>query len=107
MRKFLVLLLMVVLLATTFSQQVTLRMIQVFTSPLRTKILEEIIAKFEAQNPGVKIELISPPYETAYQKIYLMVSAEEPLDIVEVGDFLERPREHGETPLTRTLSRQV
>jgi len=87
MRKFLVLLLMVVLLATTFSQQVTLRMIQVFTSPLRTKILEEIIAKFEAQNPGVKIELISPPYETAYQKIYLMVSAEEPLDIVEVGDW--------------------
>jgi len=83
----LVLALIVILSVLVFSQQVTLRMIQVFTSPLRTKVLEDIISKFEAQNPGVKIELISPPYETAYQKIYLMVSAEEPLDIVEVGDW--------------------
>jgi len=83
----LVLVLIVILSVLVFSQQVTLRMIQVFTSPLRTKVLEDIISKFEAQNPGVKIELISPPYETAYQKIYLMVSAEEPLDIVEVGDW--------------------
>lgn len=85
--KKLTLILVLLLCVVVFSQQVTLRMIQVFTSPLRTKVLEDIISKFEAQNPGVKIELISPPYETAYQKIYLMVSAEEPLDIVEVGDW--------------------
>lgn len=87
MRKLVFFLAVVLVCGLLFSQQITLRMIQVFTSPLRTKILEEIISKFEAQNPGVKIELISPPYETAYQKIYLMVSAEEPLDIVEVGDW--------------------
>lgn len=88
MRKLvLVLLVSLVSFSLILAETTTLRVIQVFTSPLRTKVLEEIISKFEAQNPGVKIELISPPYETAYQKIYLMVSAEEPLDIVEVGDW--------------------
>ncbi len=82
-----VLLLIFLCISTVMAQEVTLRIIQVFTSPLRTKVLEQIIEKFEQQNPGVKVELISPPYETAYQKIYLMVSAEEPLDIVEVGDW--------------------
>ncbi len=87
MKKLAIVLLALLFCVVGLSEQVTLRMIQVFTSPLRTKVLEDIISKFEAQNPGVKIELISPPYETAYQKIYLMVSAEEPLDIVEVGDW--------------------
>ncbi|MGJ8455064.1 ABC transporter substrate-binding protein [Pseudothermotoga sp. U03pept] len=77
----------IVSISFLFGEAVTLRVIQVFTSPLRTKVLEQIISQFESKNPGVKIELISPPYETAYQKIYLMVSAEEPLDIVEVGDW--------------------
>ncbi|HOJ88761.1 MAG TPA: sugar ABC transporter substrate-binding protein [Pseudothermotoga sp.] len=88
LRKFsFVVLIVLLFVGLVFAETVTLRVIQVFTSPLRTKVLEEIISKFEAQNPGVKVELISPPYETAYQKIYLMVSAEEPLDIVEVGDW--------------------
>ena len=88
LRRFVVMILIgLVSLSFVFAEVVTLRVIQVFTSPLRTKVLEEIISKFEAQNPDVKVELISPPYETAYQKIYLMVSAEEPLDIVEVGDW--------------------
>lgn len=63
-------------------------MIQVFSSPERTKIIENIIVKFEALNPGVKIELISPPYETAVSKVNLMMSTEQPLDIVEVSDWL-------------------
>lgn len=89
MKKFsLVLSILLVFIGSTFlAEEITLKVIQVFTSPLRTKILEEIIQKFEEQNPGVKIELISPPYETAYQKIYLMVSTNQPLDIVEVGDW--------------------
>ncbi|MDI3517824.1 MAG: multiple sugar transport system substrate-binding protein [Thermotogota bacterium] len=89
MRRTVLLFLIVALLGVLIfaEETVTLRVIQVFTSPLRTRVLEEIIQRFEEQNPGVKIELISPPYETAYEKIYLMVSAEEPLDIVEVGDW--------------------
>jgi len=69
------------------AKDVTLRVIQVFTSPERTKILETIADQFEEQNPGVTVELISPPYETAYNKIFLMVSTEQPLDIIEVGDW--------------------
>ncbi len=85
MRKFVVLLLISVLLISSFA--VTLNVIQVFTSPDRTKILQEIIKKFEERNPGVKINLISPPYETAYQKVYTMVATRQPLDVVEVGDW--------------------
>ncbi len=68
-------------------EQVTLNMVQVFTSPQRTQILENIIKKFEEKYPNVKIKLISPPYESAYQKVYLMLSTKQPLDIVEVGDW--------------------
>jgi len=88
MKKFIVLFMLVLIVfSVSFSKDVTLRVIQVFTSPERTKTLETIAAKFEELNPGVKIELISPPYETAYQKIYTMVSTDQPLDIVEVGDW--------------------
>ena len=69
------------------AQKVTLNMIQVFTSPQRTQILQSIIKEFEKLHPNVQINLISPPYETAYQKIYMMLSNKQPLDIVEVGDW--------------------
>jgi len=85
--KFLVLSLLIFLFSFLIAEEITLNMIQVFTSPLRTKVLEKIISDFEKMHPGVKINLISPPYETAYQKIYLMVSTNQPLDIVEVGDW--------------------
>jgi multiple sugar transport system substrate-binding protein len=88
MKRFVVLLIALCLMVTALSaKDVTLRVIQVFTSPERTKILETIADKFEEENPGVTVELISPPYETAYNKIYLMVSTEQPLDVVEVGDW--------------------
>ena len=80
--------LLVLLLVVSFAAKpVTLNMIQVFTSPQRTHILERIINEFEALHPNVHINLISPPYESAYQKIYLMLSTNQPLDIVEVGDW--------------------
>ena len=67
--------------------KIVLNMVQVFTSPSRTEILQNIIDQFEALHPDVQINLISPPYSTAYQKIYLMLSTNQPLDIVEVGDW--------------------
>ena len=71
-----------------FSEDViTLNLIEAFSSPYRTPTLKNIIQIFETLNPGVKINVISPPYETAYQKINLMMSTEQPLDIVEIGDW--------------------
>ena len=79
---FLMVILSVLLLAKT-----TLTIVEVFTSPERDAILKNIIKKFEEQNPGVEVNLISPPYETAYQKIYTMISNKQPIDVVEVGDW--------------------
>jgi len=85
-KKTLVIMLLLAFVFFAFAETV-LNMVEVFTWPERTKVLKDIIKKFEAEHPGVKINLISPPYETAYQKVYTMISTRQPLDIVEVGDW--------------------
>lgn len=88
MKKFILLLVLVLSSLMIFSDDVvTLNLVEAFSSPWRTPTLNKIIEMFETLNPGVKINVISPPYETAYQKINLMVSTEQPLDIVEIGDW--------------------
>ncbi|POZ93118.1 ABC transporter substrate-binding protein [Petrotoga halophila] len=88
MKKLLVLICVLMVSLFIFSEEViTLNLIEAFSSPYRTPTLNNIIQMFETLNPGVKINVISPPYETAYQKINLMVSTEQPLDIVEIGDW--------------------
>ncbi len=90
MKKFFLISLLVLLMVTTIfaaSKTITLNLVEAFSSPWRTPTLNAIIKAFEELNPGVKINVISPPYETAYQKINLMMSTEQPLDIVEVGDW--------------------
>lgn len=85
MKKLIVL--FMVVLSVLLLAKTTLTIVEVFTSPERDAILKNIIKKFEEQNPGVEVNLISPPYETAYQKIYTMISNKQPIDIVEVGDW--------------------
>jgi multiple sugar transport system substrate-binding protein len=65
---------------------VTLKMIESLTSPARTKLLKEMIQKFEAENPNIKVELISPPLQSADEKITQMLMAKENLDVLEVRD---------------------
>jgi multiple sugar transport system substrate-binding protein len=69
------------------AKKVELNFLEVMTSPARTEVLQKMISAYEAANPGVKINLISPPYEQADNKLTLMLTAEEPLDIVEVRDM--------------------
>ncbi|HPF16578.1 MAG TPA: sugar ABC transporter substrate-binding protein, partial [Thermotogota bacterium] len=65
MKRFVILLIVLCLMVTLLgAKDITLRVIQVFTSPERTKILETIAEQFEELNPGVDVEIISPPYET-------------------------------------------
>ena len=89
MKKVFLVFLLVLVVTTIFAADkvITLNLVEAFSSPWRTPTLKRIVSMFEEQNPGVKINIISPPYETAYQKINLMVSTEQPLDIVEVGDW--------------------
>lgn len=67
--------------------QVTLKMIESLSSPARTELLNELIDKFEEANPNIKVELISPPFNGADQKITQMLMAKETLDVVEVREF--------------------
>jgi multiple sugar transport system substrate-binding protein len=69
------------------SSKTELNFLEVMTNPARTEVLKGLIAAYEAKNPGVKINLISPPYEQADNKLTMMLNAQQPLDIVEVRDL--------------------
>jgi len=64
----------------------TLKLVEVITSPERTATLKEIVATFEAANPGAKVEIISLPWGEAFEKFATMVSAGETPDVVEMPD---------------------
>jgi multiple sugar transport system substrate-binding protein len=69
------------------AEPIKLNFLEVMTSPARTAVLKEMIKKFETEHPNVSINLISPPYEQADNKLTLMMNAREPLDIVEVRNL--------------------
>ena len=54
--------------------------------PERTETLKSIVGKFEAANPGTKVDIISLPWGEAFQKFATMVSAGELPDVVEMPD---------------------
>jgi multiple sugar transport system substrate-binding protein len=70
--------------------KVELNFLEVMTSPERTTMLNGIIAGYEKQNPNVTINLISPPYESADNKLTMMLNNNAKLDIVEVRDYTIR-----------------
>ncbi len=72
------------------AEPIKLNFLEVMTSPARTAVLKDLIAKFEAEHPNISINLISPPYEQADNKLTLMMNAREPLDIVEVRELTEK-----------------
>lgn len=94
MKKFIAVLMITALIATSLFAQgasekndkVTLTFVEVMTSPERTLVLEEAIAAFEAENPNIDIELVSPPYEQAETKLASMLQAGQDVDICEIRD---------------------
>ncbi|MGO7360495.1 extracellular solute-binding protein, partial [Rhizobium ruizarguesonis] len=56
----------------------------VITSPERTETLKSIVVKFEAATPGTTVDLISLPWNAAFQKFATMVSAGEVPDVMEM-----------------------
>ncbi|MEQ4482305.1 ABC transporter substrate-binding protein [Cohnella silvisoli] len=67
--------------------KVTLRMIESLTSPKRTELIQAMVTKFEAANPNIKVEFISPPFDQADNKIRTMLGSDEQLDVLEVRDL--------------------
>lgn len=72
--------------AESGSEPVTIRMIESLTSPERTALLQGIADRYNQDHPNVKVEIISPPLESADQKIAQMMQAKQPLDLVEVRE---------------------
>jgi multiple sugar transport system substrate-binding protein len=69
------------------SERIELNFLEVMTSPARTEVFNQIIAEYERLHPNVKINMISPPYEQADNRLSMSLTAQEPLDIVEVRDL--------------------
>lgn len=74
------------LMTGTALADTTLKLVEVITSPERTETLKGIVSKFEAANPGTKVEIISLPWSEAFQKFATMVSAGDVPDVMEMPD---------------------
>jgi multiple sugar transport system substrate-binding protein len=70
---------------------VTLQMVESLTNPARTEVLKGLLAEFEDENPGITVELVSPPTDQAYQKIQQMLQAGAGIDVAEVRDITVGP----------------
>jgi multiple sugar transport system substrate-binding protein len=86
MRKFLLAASASLMLAAQAHADTTLKLTEVITSPERTVTLKEIVATFEAANPGTKVEITSLPWGQAFEKFATMVSSGETPDVVEMPD---------------------
>ena len=86
MKRLLTAALLTTLMATSALADTTLKLVEVITSPERTETLKSIVGKFEAANPGTKVEIISLPWGEAFQKFATMVSAGEVPDVMEMPD---------------------
>src|SRR3954454_16065984 len=74
------------LLAGQANADTTLQLTEVITSPQRTELLKGMIAKFEAANPGMKVEVTSLPWGQAFEKLATMVQGGQIPDVVEMPD---------------------
>ncbi len=82
MKRLLTAALLTTLMASSALADTTLKLVEVITSPERTETLKSIVGKFEAANPGTKVEIISLPWGEAFQKFATMVSAGEVPDVM-------------------------
>lgn len=69
------------------SGTVTLNMVESLTNPARTTLIRGQLDEFEKANPGVKVNLISPPTDSADQKIQQMLQSKRGIDVLEVRDI--------------------
>lgn len=67
-------------------KEVKLKMVESLTSPARTTIIRGLLDKFETENPGITVELISPPLDNADDKIAQMLMQKQDLDVLEVRE---------------------
>lgn len=74
------------LTATGAFADTRLKLVEVITSPERTKVLQGIVDEYEAANPGVEVEIVSLPWGQAFEKLATMVAGGDVPDVVEMPD---------------------
>ncbi|MEW7009292.1 MULTISPECIES: ABC transporter substrate-binding protein [unclassified Lentilitoribacter] len=74
------------LMASAAYADTTLKLVEVITSPERTKVLQGIVDKYETDNPGVNVEIVSLPWGQAFEKLATMVAGGDVPDVVEMPD---------------------
>lgn len=74
------------LMAGTASAETNLKLVEVITSPARTETLQSLVDQFEADNPDVKVEIVSLPWGQAFEKLATMVAGGDIPDVVEMPD---------------------
>ena len=68
------------------SGEVQLRMVETLTNPARSDVLRELLDGFEQENPGVTVELVSPPTDQALTTLQQLLQSGEGVDVLEVQD---------------------
>jgi multiple sugar transport system substrate-binding protein len=75
-----------VLAAQTAVAKTKLQLLEVITSPERTALLQGQLAKFQAANPDIEIEVVSLPWDTAFEKARLMIEGGQVPDVMEMPE---------------------
>ncbi|MGE5576544.1 MAG: ABC transporter substrate-binding protein [Syntrophothermus sp.] len=70
----------------SMAKQVTLNLVTIMPSPTRDQLMKSMLDQFEKENPDIKVNLISLPWEQAYQKLLTMYSAGEGPDVTEMAE---------------------
>ena len=63
-----------------------LTLVEVLSSPPRTDLLKRQIAEFTAANPDISVNVVSVPYDTAFEKVMVMFKSGQIPDVIELAD---------------------
>lgn len=66
--------------------EIVLTMLETQPTEAKTALLNKMLDKFMAENPGVKVELISTPNDQAAEKLFNLAAANQLPDIMEMND---------------------
>ncbi len=74
------------LLGTVAAHAGKLKLVEVITSPQRTQLLQAQLAEFQKANPGTTVELITIPWDSAFEKVLVMFKSGQVPDVLEMPD---------------------
>jgi len=86
MKKLLLLICLLYLSCSTAKEKENVIHFWQFWSDINTKpIIEELVAEFEAQNPGVKVKITDLTWANGHDKLVISFAANDPPDLMELG----------------------